>query len=46
MPTNSWVSAAGVRLHRRARSSPTATQASAAAVASPISVSAIPLPRW
>ena len=44
MPTNSWVSAAGVRLHRRAPATPRATQASAAAVASPISVSAMPLP--
>ena len=46
MPTNSWVSAMGVRLHRRPWYSPQATQASATAVPRPISVSAIPLPRW
>ena len=46
IPTNSWVSSAGVRVHRLARASATAIQASAAAVSTPIIVSATPLPVW
>ena len=46
MPTNNCVSRAGVRLQRRARARPAATAASAATLAAPITVSAMPLPVW
>src|SRR5712691_8181423 len=47
MPTiavKTWVSSAGVRLHRLALASPAATSPSSAAVPNPIRVSAMPLP--
>src|SRR6266704_6048787 len=46
MPVKSWVSRAGVRLHRRTRASPTATNARSTAVPIAIAVSAMPLEFW
>ena len=46
MPVKSWVSSAGVLLHRRTRSRPSAISASSTAVPAPITVSAIPLELW